>query len=121
MLPNKQATPLPKNPCLVSSSSLPVLPDPPALPAQTRNHVQMHRVAEAGLVRLAPVVPAVAAAGLEAVARPDLGPDGAPVKEPLGGGVLRREGPPASQSHIILPEHVDPGGLEVHHSLREIH
>lgn len=79
----------------------------------------MHRVAEAGLAGLARVVPAVFAAGLEAVAGLDLGQEGGPITEPQGGVVPRAVGPLAAQSHVVLLEHIDPGGLEAHHGLWE--
>lgn len=79
----------------------------------------MHGVTEAGLVRLAAVIPTVIAADLEAVAGLDLGWDGVPIVEPAGRAVPRGVGPLAAQSHVVLLEQVDPRGLEAEHGLRE--
>jgi len=97
-----------------------VLPDSPGPPPLTGNHIQMHRVAEAGLLPLAPVGPTVVAAGPKAVAGLLLGVDGAPVMEPCGEVACREAGPLARQRHVILPEHIDPRRLDAHHSFWEI-
>lgn len=79
----------------------------------------MHRVTEAGLVGLAPVLPTVLFSGLKAVVGVDQGWDEAPIMEPLGEVICSGVGPLALQGHAILLEHIDPWGLEVQHSLRE--
>lgn len=63
----------------------------------------MHRVAEAGLLPLAPVGSTVIAAGLKAVAGLVLGVDGSPVMEPHGEVAFIEAGPLAHQRHTILP------------------
>ena len=79
----------------------------------------MHRVAEAGLLSLTPVVSAVIAAGLKAIAGLVLALDGAPIMEPQGEVAVIQVGPLTHQRHVILLEHIDPRRLNVHHSLRE--
>lgn len=95
-------------------------PRPPRRPGPlTRDHVQVHGVAEAGLGRVARVVPAVIDAGREAVAGLGLGLQGAAVVEPAGGGAPGAGGPLAGQSHVVPLQHVDPRGLEAQRGLRE--
>lgn len=78
----------------------------------------MNRVAEAGPASLAPVLPAIIVVGLEPVAGLRVGGDEIPIVEPLSGVAVRAVSAPARQSHRVLPEHVDPRGLEFQHSLR---
>ena len=111
--------PHPSTPTALSADFRSSSPRPPWSPPLTGSDVQTHRVAGAGLARLTPVVPAVVDLGLKAEVGPDLGRDGGPVTGPLGGAVPRAVGPLAVQSHVVLPQHVEPGGLQAHHGLRE--
>lgn len=125
MLPRNQPTPFPANFAVSRStplhSQLLGIPAPPrGQPLLTRNHSQMYRVAEAGLLHSAPIFSTVIDFGLKRVAGLDLARDGAPVVEPLGRGVPRVVGPFACQRHKVFLQHLDPWGLKFHHSLQKI-
>lgn len=80
----------------------------------------MYRVAEAGLLHSAPIFSTVIDCGLKRVVGLDLAPNVAPIVEPLGRRVPRVVGPFARQRHKVFLEHLDPWGLEFHHSLQKI-